>query len=84
MRELTLLLEDEALYAALETEAATTGHTVQDIVVQALRQWQADSELDAGERDELAEARQEWEEMGGMEPKAFFDRLRQEEAGLDG
>ena len=84
MKELTLVLEDEALYAALETEAATTGHTVQDVVVRALRQWQADSELDAGERDELAEARQEWEEMGGMEPKAFFDRLRQEEADLDG
>ena len=78
MKEVTLVLDDEVLYTAIETEAKTTGHTVQEIVVQALRQWRADSQSSAEERAELAEARREWEEKGGMEAHAFFDSLREE------
>ena len=84
MRELILALDDEELYAALETEAKTTGCTVQDVVIRALRQWQTDAEVDAEELAELAEARREWEEKGGVEAKVFFDRLRREEADVDG
>ena len=51
MRELTVVLDDEGLYTAIEAEAKTTGHTVQDIVIQALRQWRDDCELGAMERD---------------------------------
>ncbi len=83
MKRLTLLLDDEALYAAVETEARTTGRTVAEIVVQALRQWQADSEPDPGERAELAAARREWAEEGGIEARAFFDGLRDEESRVD-
>ena len=83
MKELTVVLDDEGLYTAIEAEAKTTGHTVQDIVIQALRQWRADCEPDARERTELAEARREWEEKGGMEAHAFFDGLLEEEARLE-
>ncbi len=83
MKEVNLILEDESLYSAIETEAQMTGHSVQDIVIRALRQWQTDSELDTEERAELAEARREWEEKGGVEAHAFFDGLREEEASLD-
>ena len=76
MRELILALDDEELYIALETEAMTAGCTVQDVVVRALRQWQTDAEADAEELAELADARREWEEKGGVEAKAFFDSLR--------
>jgi hypothetical protein len=48
---------------------------VQDVVIQALRQWRADSELEAEEHDELSEARREWEEKGGLEAHTFFDGL---------
>lgn len=81
MREVTLILDDDALYKAIEAEAKSTGHTVQEIVVQALQQWRAESDID--ERAELAEARREWEETGGMEAHAFFDSLREEESGID-
>ena len=83
MKEVPLVLDDEALYTAIETEARNTGHTVQEIVVQALRQWRADSELGVEERTDLVEARREWEEKGGMEAHAFFDSLREEESSID-
>ena len=83
MREVTLILDDDALYKAIEAEAKSTGHTVQEIVVQALQQWRADSESDIDECAELAEARREWEETGGMEAHAFFDSLREEESSID-
>lgn len=83
MKELNLALDAE-LHTALEAEARTTDCTVQDVVVRALRQWQADAEADTEELAELAEARREWEEKGGVEAKAFFDRLRREEADIDG
>ena len=80
MRELTVVLDDEGLYTAIESEARTTGHSVQDIVIQALRQWRDDCDLDDVERTELAEARREWEEEGGIEAHAFFDSPRNETA----
>ena len=83
MKELTLVLDDESLYTAIEAEAKTTGFTIQDVVIQALRQWRVDSELDSEERGELAEARREWKEKRGVEAHAFFDNLREEEARLD-
>ena len=84
MREVTLVLDDETLYQTIETEAKATGHTVQEVVVQALRQWREDVELDAAERHELAAARREWQEEGGAEAHAFFERLREEDVGPGG
>ena len=84
MRELTLVLDDETLYEAIETESKATGHTVQEVVVEALRQWREGAASHAGERDELAEARREWREKGGAEAHTFFKRLREEEAGSGG
>ena len=81
MRQLTVILEDEELYSAIETEARSTGHTVEDVVVQALRQWHFDCELDIKEKEELGAARREWEEIGGMEAHEFFENLRNEELG---
>jgi hypothetical protein len=84
MKELTLVLDDESLYTAIETEAQTSGNTIHDVVIQALQQWRADSELDAEEHAELSQARREWEKKGGVETHEFFDSLREEEARLDG
>lgn len=84
MREVMLVLDDDTLYKTIETEAEATGHTVQEVVVQALRQWREDVELDAAERHELAAARREWQEEGGTEAHAFFERLREEDAGPGG
>ena len=83
MRELTFVLEDEALYSIIETEARDSGRTIQDIVVEALRLWQVETEMDEEERREVEEASRDWEKNGGMEARAFFDSLREKESRLN-
>ena len=79
MKKLTITVEDETLYRAIEEEAEFTGCTVEDIVIRALNFWKVETELDEEERLELDERRKEWQENGGMEAKEFFDSLRREE-----
>lgn len=79
MKQLTITLEDEALFEAIQEEANFTGCTLEDIVIRALRFWKVETELDEEERRELEEARREWQENGGMDAKEFFDSLREEE-----
>lgn len=83
MRELTFVLEDEALYSIIETEAKESGRTIQDILVEALHLWQVETEMDEEERREVEEASRDWEKNGGMEARAFFDSLREEESRLN-
>ena len=83
MRELTFVLEDEALYSIIETEAKDSGRTIQDILVEALHLWQVETEMDEEERREVEEASRDWEKNGGMEARAFFDSLREEESRLN-
>ncbi len=83
MRELTFVLEDEELYSIIETEAEDSGRTIQDILVEALHLWQVETEMDEEERREVEEASRDWEKNGGMEARAFFDSLREEESRLN-
>ena len=83
MRELTFVLDDEALYSIVETEARDSGRTIQDIVVEALRLWQVETEMDEEERREVEEASRDWEKNGGVEARAFFDSLREKESRLN-
>ncbi len=46
MREITVALEDENLYAKVEAEASSSGRTVQDIFIEAVKQWVEDADLD--------------------------------------
>jgi hypothetical protein len=80
---LTFVLEDEALYSIIETEAKESGRTIQDILVEALHLWQVETEMDEEERREVEEASRDWEKNGGMEARAFFDSLREEESRLN-
>ena len=84
MKELTLVLDDDDICEALETEARTMGCSVQDAAMGVLRQWWEDSELNVAERAELAEARREWRDEGGVEAHAFFATLRREEKHVQG
>ncbi len=83
MRELTFVLEDEALYSIIETEAKESGRTIQDILVEALRVWKVETELDEEEHARVEQACLEWEKNGGTEAHAFFDSLREEEARVN-
>ena len=83
MRELTFALEDDALYSVIEKEAKDSGRTIQDIVIEALYLWKVETEMDEEERLEVEQASRDWEKNGGMEARAFFDSLRQEESRLN-
>ena len=83
MRELTFVLEDDALYSVIEAEAKDSGRTIQQIIVEALYLWKVETEMDEEERLEVEEALREWKEEGGVEARAFFDGLREEEARVN-
>lgn len=83
MREITFVLDDEALYSIIKTEAKDSGRTVQDIVIEALQLWEVETEMDEEERREVEEASLDWKKNGGMEARAFFDSLREKESRLN-
>ncbi len=69
-KRMTVVFEDEELYAALKIEAARKGQAAEDIVAQAVREWLEgqDEEL----RADVEEARQEWDRDGGREAGEFL------------
>ena len=83
MRELTFVLEDDALYSVIEAEAKDSGRTIQQIIVEALYLWKVETEMDDEERREVEEALRKWEKNGGTDAHAFFDGLREEEARVN-
>ena len=80
MKHITIALEDNDLCIAIESEAKDIGATEQDVIIQALQFWLAETELDCEEQRELEAARREYEEFGGVEAREFFDSLRVEGA----
>ena len=78
MKELTLVLENDELYTALEAAAIKSGCSLQEIAQDALEQWLLDAELDELEWKEIEESRREWRQNGGMDAEEFFTSLRQE------
>ena len=74
-KRMTVIFEDEALYTALKVEAARTGRHAKDIIAEAVAEWleaREDEELQA----DLEEARNEWEQEGGMAASEFFSELK--------
>ena len=80
MKTITITLKDDVLCAAIESEAKDIGITEDDMIIQALQFWLVETELDCEEQRELEAARREYEEVGGVEAREFFDSLRAEEA----
>ena len=79
MKKLTIIINDDELYSALEDEAASSNRTVEEVAIDAIKLWKMDSELDAEERVEVEAAIKDWKKNGGVEAGAFFDSLRNEE-----
>ena len=78
MLEIKLHLEDDSLYAALESSAAKYGCSVQEIVREAVKQWLIDTEMDELEMDEVEAASRDWWENGGSEAGEFIEGLKEE------
>ena len=75
MKRITITLADDDLRSAIESEAEIAGSTEQDVIIQALRFWIAETELNCEEQRQLDAARREYEEVGGVEAREFFDSL---------
>jgi plasmid stability protein len=74
---MTIVLDDDGLYAALKLEAARVGRPMKEIVAEAVREWletQEDKELSVG----LDEAIEEWKREGGIEVNECFRQLEAE------
>ena len=80
MKTITITLKDDDLRAAIESEAKIIGVSEEDMIIQALHFWLAETEPDCEEERELEAAWREYEEFGGVEAREFFDSLRAEEA----
>jgi hypothetical protein len=74
MKRITVQLEDEALYAAVQAEAARRDQPLDQAVAEALRDWLEASE-DADLQAPLEAARAEWRATGGAEAGEFFQQL---------
>ncbi len=61
MREITVALEDENLYARVEAKASSSGRTVQDVVVEAVKKWVENADFE-GDPDGDLRLRPEVEE----------------------
>ena len=83
MRELTFVLEDEELYSIIEAEARDSDRSIQEIIIEALHLWKVETEMDEEEHREVDEALRDWKKNGGIEARAFFDELREEEARVN-
>lgn len=66
---------DDSLYAALEAAAGRDGRPVQEVLKDAIESWLADAAMDRADHDEIALARAEFVEQGGVEFEAFFSDL---------
>lgn len=76
-KRMTIVLDDDELYAALKVEAARRGRLMKEIVAEPVREWletQEEEELTA----DLDEIRAEWECEGGIEVNEFSRRLKAE------
>ena len=70
---MTVVFDDEELYAGLQAAAARSGLRANDIVAEAVREW-LETKEDEGLRRDLDEARREWESQGGVEAGEFIRR----------
>jgi hypothetical protein len=73
-KRLTIVLDDDELYAAVTAEATRLHRPLKDVVAEALREW-----LEALEDAELIplveESRADWEKHGGIEASELFRQL---------
>ena len=70
-KRMTIVFDDEELYAELRVAAVRTGLHAQDIVAEAVREW-VETKEDEELSQDLDEARREWESWGGVGTGEFF------------
>ncbi len=82
MREVTLVLNDRELCARLESDAAESGRTVEEVTIEALQVWKQDMESLAEYETEMA--KYEAREAGALEAYAYayFRMLEEDSAKL--
>ena len=80
MREITFVLDDDALCTRLEGDAAESGLSVEEVAVEALRMWKDDMESITEYEAEMREYEAEMRERGGSEAYAYaYFKMLQED-----
>ncbi len=74
-KRIIVVFDDEELYTELKVVAARTGRHAKDIVAEAVREW-LETKEDEELRQDLDEARIEWENQGGVEAQEFLGRIQ--------
>ncbi len=74
-KRMTVVFDDEGLYTELKVAVARTGRHAKDIVTEAVREW-LETKEDEELRQDLNEARTEWNVLGGIESQEFFHRIQ--------
>lgn len=81
MREITFTLKDDSLYARLESDAAESGRTVEEVAIEALQMWKRDMESLAEYETQTAEYEAEMREKGGSAAYAYaYFRMLEEDS----
>ena len=82
MKELTLVLEDDALCAVIESAAKRNGVAFEDVVIDAIRYWKSETELSLEEEAEIKTVMRDYDENGGIPHDELAHILEEDDAKL--
>lgn len=78
-KRMTIVFNDD-LHNDLKEEAERRGRAAKDIVVEAVEEW-LEARGDENLQGDLAQARTEWQQLGGAEAEEFFQGLESSQKG---
>ena len=82
MKELTLVLEDDALCAVIESVALSKGVAFEYVVIDAIRHWKSETELTPEEEAEIKTDMRDYDENGGIPHDELAHILEEDDAKL--
>ena len=82
MKELTLVLEDDALCKAIESAAKSNGVTIEEAVIEAIHYWKSETELRWEEEAELEAEMQDCQEDDRISLDELSHILEEDDAKL--
>lgn len=82
MKELTLVLEDDALRTVIESAALSKGVAFEDVVIDAIHYWKRETELSPEEEAEIKTDMRDYDESGGIPHDELVRILKEDNAKL--
>ena len=82
MKELTLVLEDDALLAVIESAALSKGVAFEDVVIDAIHYWKSETELSPEEEADIKADMRDYGESGRIPHDELVRILEEDDAKL--